>query len=567
MRRWFAVLVLCYFILGLFCNIVSASWEDETFGGRVNVNNPSAPQWRSSSFGGSVEVESYTWSNWSEWWVMNNIYGQPDPPYNGTGYYSYSGHWINITWNRGNGSDYDLVIRKSGSYPTTYNDGTMVDINVNNQTSELYYFNASSIYIMYYYSIFSHNTTNGTYSDGLDITFSGGGLGLNCFNESNPNQAIEFDILISNSDGSQTYEASDLNNTRWLNLADIPYGDDTIFVVSNSSYKQRTYYYDIELGGIYNLTFYLPPIETPVEEGSGDDGGNTTTTRLYIVRVIDENFNPLEDVDIDIKRYMNATDEYATISTLITDANGEAEVYLIPNTLYKVYLSKTGYDSETEDYVTDPVYYGIYYPKTFMLRSTVEGHDILTFADIITFNATIDSGGNITVWYDDANENTTDTAILIYEYYNGSMVLNHTDERTGEDSFDFTDTGYNTSRTHAIVLYLNHSELGFEVVWIYVYPLYSPVSEDTLEAYFSDVFGSFELGWVKTFLVLLPALIPIIVFSPRHVGLGIIGAGCWMGFVPIFIDVSSVVQYATLAGIIIVMGMALVVIKKGRRAT
>jgi hypothetical protein len=112
------------------------------------------------------------------------------------------------------------------------------------------------------------------YSSGLNISW--GALGLSCYNESNPSQAIGFDIEITNSDASITYTAIDLTNTQYIDLNDIPYGDNTVIIITNSSYKLRTYYKDLTVNQFYNFSFYLPPLET-----ESDDGTEDGTLRTY----------------------------------------------------------------------------------------------------------------------------------------------------------------------------------------------------------------------------------------------------------------------------------------------
>ena len=197
----------------------------------------------------------------------------PDPPYNGSIDY-FTGGMINITWMRGNFSDEDVVVRKASGYPSDYTDGVVVD-RTNNNTGTHYYHN-TSVTQAYYFCVFSYNTTNLSYSSPLQIP-QYSALGLNCFNESNPSQAIHFDALITNQDASQAYYASDISNTYWISIEDIPYGDDTVFLISNSSYEQRQYYYDINVGTFYNLTFYLPPKETSAGGGTSGEG----TLRAY----------------------------------------------------------------------------------------------------------------------------------------------------------------------------------------------------------------------------------------------------------------------------------------------
>jgi hypothetical protein len=466
--------------------------------------------------------------------VELNVTMYPDEPYNGSATFA-TGGVLNITWNRGNYSDEDVVIRKASGYATSPLDGEIVDRTSNNTGTPpnlLYYYNTTAT-SSYYYVVYSYNNTNLTYSlKSLKIPMAST-VGLNCFNESNPSQAIPFDILISNVNTSQTYQADALTNTHWLPLESIPYGEDMIFHVTSPGYKSRTYYYDLELGEVYNLTFYLPPKETSGDEGGGG-GGDTvgtlrsftnvqtvtnpaldatislshdlesiievsrydviynqqsktdsisvsnpsvnvsipltktldeligvyvfnssiyggwvtvpddkyslntthceiddsvmddntkiaridyyymvegygqwitiaddkytastsqvtvdssvlndntsmvkaeyyyitesTQTKLYIVKVVNEYDVGISDAKVDVKRYMNSTSGFESVTVLKTDANGQSEVYLIPNVLYKVFIEADQYkDLEISEWIPDPEFYGIYYPKTFRL--------------------------------------------------------------------------------------------------------------------------------------------------------------------------------------------------------
>ena len=166
-------------------------------------------------------------------------------------------------------------MRNNNSYPICPTDGYEV------QNSTTGHYNTSVTFDEAYFSLFAYNDTTQSYSEHIEMEW--GVLGLNTYNESNPSQEIGFNIEISDNAASITYTASDLTNTHYIDLNNIPYGDDTIFIISNSSYRQRIYYYDLVLNNFYNYTFYLPPVTNPVDPGSGDDGGNTTATILCLI--------------------------------------------------------------------------------------------------------------------------------------------------------------------------------------------------------------------------------------------------------------------------------------------
>ena len=266
-----------------------------------------------------------------------------------------------------------------------------------------------------YFTFYSYNDTTGSFSPGVQVNW--GTLGLNCFNESNPSQAIGFDIEISNSDTSITYTASDLTNTHFINLDDIPFGDDTIFVISNSSYRQRVYYYDLVANQFYNYTFYLPPVTTPVDPGSGDDGGNTTATILCLISVIDEMERSVPNATVNIKRYINTTDSYENIAIQITDGNGEFTEWLIPNTLYRFEITKSGYIQMGSKFWTPTA---LEYSKTFLLEfAEVEDETIWTNINWSIEPTVFDHWENFTMYFNiSSNDNQLEWFSATAYYYN-----------------------------------------------------------------------------------------------------------------------------------------------------
>jgi hypothetical protein len=89
-------------------------------------------------------------------------------------------------------------------------------------------------------------------------------------------------------------------------------------------------------------------------------------SKLYILKVVNDFGNAVDDAEITIRRYISTTDSFETISILKTDANGQVEVYLIPNVLYKIFIEADDYyDLEISEWIPDEEFYGISYPKTF----------------------------------------------------------------------------------------------------------------------------------------------------------------------------------------------------------
>jgi len=463
---------------------------------------------------------------------------------------------INYTIGDGN-ADTFVVVRNNASYPGCPDDGYEV------QNSTTPFYNCSVDFTEAYFCVYTYNATTMSYSQATHMPW--GALGMNCFNESNPSQAIDFDIEITNSDASEVYTNSSLSNPFYISLDDIPYGDDTIIVVSNSSYKQRIYYKDLDLNNFYNFSFYLPPHYTPVDPGSGDSGSNTSETRLYLLTVVgpqnEYTSPPVEGAKISIARYINVSDTYEEIGAVLTSANGEAEFYLIPFTLYKVTISKEGYDTKISDYIpgTDV------FTKEFRIEpSSTTPTDYDIFWDDITFTGVMHINGTIKITYADANSSTVDTQIYLYDVYNGSFSLNDTDSRTGVDSFSYWVTGINTSRDHEAWLYFNNTAnyasvtspvtiliIGVNKTWD------GSITPTELEQRFTDMFGDFPLGYFNVISIIIPIIL-LCIFGPFNAGIGILSAGVSLGFIQVFFGLAASAAFnpflALMCPVILVLG-------------
>lgn len=454
-----------------------------------------------------------------------------EPPYNGSSIYNTTIQSVNMTWTAGNYTDRSVVIRKTGTtHPTTPTDGTVV------QNDTITTYNESSVYTSRAYSIFGYNETSRSYSDPLYIPW--GAIGVNCYNESNPSQALPFDLEVTNKAGTIVYKRTGLTNTHYIDVYDIPYGTNTIFIIESNGYRQRIYYKDITLNTFSNYSFYLPPTSTTGE--GGGSGGNTTTdctlrsftnsitvssytsdavipltheiediitveiynsslygtyggwilvpdgkystsstqvtinqsaldkntsmakviyyynycpgditeTPLYYIRVVEtieteytEVDRGVEDAIVDIKRYVNTTGNYVSVAQLLTDANGYCNVYLIPGVLYKVLITKTGYDDKLSDYIPSPAnQFGQTTEKIFRLIYNlsdvpIDEHDTLwtgitwSIEPTVFYHSTsfdiyfnISSSNSKIEWYD--------AYLYVYNYTNMSWILLDSDNDT-----------------------------------------------------------------------------------------------------------------------------------------
>ena len=457
---------------------------------------------------------------------------------------------VNMTWYPGNNTDSTVVVRSNHSYPTDPMNGWQVF----NSTGR--WFNDTTVNDTRYYTVFGYNATFNCYSAGVDNPW--GVVGINVFNESNPSQAIGFDIEITDSAASQVYFATDCTNTHFIDFNDIPYGDDTIFVVSNSSYRDRVYYYDLNPNQVYNYSFYLPPIETPGDPSSPED---ENISRLYRLRVVDENLYPVDEARVDIQRRISDT-EYSGVSVVITNGYGESDVWLIPNVHYKVFISKTGYTSAIDEWFPDPVFYGADYPTIFTIYSSTSAGDIFTFWDFCILNSTRFDNSSIRVMFEDTNRSTTNLRFTIIEVFNFTETLFAQSNVFTVNNMSLWITATNLSRSYRVVIRLNHTYLGWVNQTILIGPYRTAIYDsDEFENKIENVIGEFDLGYVRMFFVFVPFIVVLVAFGRSHPGFGVVGGGLWLGFSGVFLEMP--VQFLIVVPFVVAVGVILMVVKGG----
>ena len=224
----------------------------------------------------------------------------------------------------------------------------------------------------------------------------------------------------------------------------------------------------------------------------------------------------------------------------MTDANGNADVYLIPEAHLKIFISKNGYDSTVSTYIPS-----VDIPtKTFRITPTVtppSDYDI--FWDNITFTGEMFINSTIKVTYSDNNESTINTHISLYDVFNGTDTLIDTHSNTGSSSFVYWVSSINTSRDHELWLYFNNSAdyAGVTVpVVVTVFAVNKSWGDDItkfdLEKRFENNFGPLVLGYVNVIAIIIPIIL-LCIFGMYNVGLGIITAGVSLGFIEVFLAV------------------------------
>jgi len=445
---------------------------------------------------------SFSYSSWSEHDFEIELEGyRPDPPYNGSSSYITNDLLLNLTWDSGNRSDREIVVRNNASYPSSPTDGTT------QQNSTDTFFN-ESVTSSGYFTIWSYNDTTEYYSaTGLDIPW--GALGVTVYNESSPWLTVSpFGLLISDQEGTETYQNSSCTNTHYLDLLDIPYGVNTIFVINATDYVDRTYYKDLYENNFYNFTFYLPPFETPVDPGSGDPGGegeNYSTTQDYIVTIINELNDPVQGAKVIFNRYINTTDSWEEIASGVADGYGQVPVSLIPDILYKVDITADGYqDSIGNDWIPKYIEFSDDRYKTFQIlfdEIVPQPPDIEP--EEIIFEGYISGDNILYLNYTDSLEETLNTTITVYEINlsTGIESVFGTNTTSNVNSFQTSFSSINTSNTYKVILFYNHTTFGYQTKTLIFSGDYTPsTSAAKLNTLLTAIIGTNPFGWANLFI-------------------------------------------------------------------
>lgn len=427
---------------------------------------------------------------------------------------------LHLNWTGHTKADSYIVVQRNSSHVTENNDN-FIRLN-NTQDDWIRQNNTDNFYNISwtetsggYFTVFAYNASAEMYSynwsslQGVNIPW--GALGMHVYNESNPSQSINFNIEISDSQAQNVYYATNLSTPSYIDIYDIPYGQDTVVIISATGYRQRTFYYDFFINNFYNYSWYLPPYTTPSDPGGGDpgggeegEGGNYSTTRLYFIQVIDESNQPVEDAEIHIRKYINTSDEYVNLSIVHTDGYGYASVWLIPNSNLKVFVFADGYQDAVSDWTTDPVYYGSSYPKIISLNfEDIEPVEPIIEPEQIQFTGSL-VDTNLTLVFFDTLNMTINTQIYIYETNTttGNTTLFYSDSRSGEYSFTFTVT-FNRSNSYIVHLFYNHSAFGGQKrTLIYDAVTIPKDTEEKLDSLLDILIGDNLFGWANLLIFL-----------------------------------------------------------------
>lgn len=472
---------------------------------------------------------------------------------------------LTMTWDEGIGADRTVIVYNVSGYPDVIANGTTIYNDTGNIT------NVSGVSNISYYRAWAYALVDSVHMYSVSTDLVWGGLVIYCYDENNGSN-LTFDVFITNADHSETYLQENCTNPTFIDVGDTPNGEDCTVQISAENHSTRIYIMDLYDNTYNRLDAFLPLDMPPLgEDDPNYDPANETYSHSYYLLVLDSTETGIQDALITIYRAINlsGTLDYHMVHSEYTDAAGSITVSLLPDVLYLVEIEKTGYTTIEENYEPDPDYYGIYYPKKFYLRYATVDDEIYTVGDIIDFTATMDSDGNITVSYYDTLQYTENTQIRIYEYYNGTKTLNYTNNRVDDSNFSFVSTGYNISRVHYVVVWVNHSNFSEMIkLEVTIFPIRSGTDLEDLEEKFSNVLGTWDLGWVRTFLIYFPCIIFIVILGGYgHVGLGITTSGLYLGFSTVMInfDADYAIQLVTIAMVLAMAGILMIITKKGRK--
>ena len=455
----------------------------------------------------------------------------PDTP-TGVNVSYISGVTNRINWTNNPAANSTLVVRKEGSLPDSYTDGTVVY----NGTGSTYDFTLSDT--VYYYRLFSYSELHGGHAystTGADIP--DGGINLNCY-DANTSTNLTFDIFISNQDGSQVYNATGCNNTFNINMSEVPYGVNTQIIFSSDGYEDQIIYVDVLSYGFYSVNGFLTA---------------SNMSNLYYFQVLNTYDYAVEDAKIVVKKYVNETYGFANLSIQYSDGNGFISSHLEPGVLHKIIVSANGYLDQTVDYIPDGTYYGYAYPKVIRLSfDSSEYTNESTYNEVVTFNGFI-SGSTLYVNFSDVAGLTINTTIRVYQINqtSDSIVLNYTDSRSGDNDFQLSVSGVSDVYSYQVVLWLNHSRFG-DVVdsFIIVRSGRNITSTDRFNDLFDLNYGTNPLGWSNIAMFFF-MLIGLFSFGERGSGVSLILTGA------IILGVNSVIGLNVIGTLLPIVFMVL----------
>jgi len=445
--------------------------------------------------------------------------------------------YLNITWTVGLNSNFTRLLHNATTYPDspTDSDSNLLYNGSGKTTPSLTpvrFFNDST-YASGYYRLYSWSNYTDLFSSGVDVEF--GSLTIAVFDENTSLPLIDWKVFITNQNGSETYVNLTNKNNIVLDISILPYGARTAILINDTWYNSRLYYMNLYPNNIYHLDAYLP-LENESE--------------LYLLSVVDDVDQEVEDAEVQIMSYINATVGYANVSVMYTDANGQINLYLFNETLYKVIISRDGYQTTISDYIPSR----LIFTHTFrLLLGTGEYVNETTVNEVITFEGDVDADGFIYANYTDSLGQTLTTSICIWEINTttGIRTVLDWDNRSGDSSFQYIEVG-DVANCYEIALWMTHTTFGYYNTTFFVCgPGRRNVTlsnQTWVEALFAANYGTSPggFGWtnIMGFMVMC---IGMFSFGQRNCGVSLILTGGMLSFINV------VIGWTIIAGSIVVL--------------
>ena len=412
-----------------------------------------------------------------------------------------------------------------------------------------------------------------------------------CYDETLPNVSISpFSLQISN---GHAYNNDTINSGDGISIANLPFGDNVVFVVSADGYETRVYTYTISAVSDYNFSFYLPPVSNTELRYNSTSVSNPAVDavvslecepyRISVVQAWNESLyghwymipedkwglsgstvtvdsSMLDDNTtlVQVQYYCNVVEldyvihvintigssinearvnvsiiygsEYISVHSVITDGNGDATVPLIPGNYYKISITKEGYVTETADYIpTESVR-----TKTYQLTFSADDTNATHWLHDISINAEFTNGCTLFLNYTDSLSNTSMVNVTV-ERWNGSSynstVYYYNDTL---DSFSVS-THLICDFAYRVVFTIDHGDHGlFNHTILLNNANLSVTSVSELENKFTEILGSNPFGWVNFFAIFF-MLACLFSFGEVGAGISLLGTGFGLLFLNVLI--------------------------------
>jgi len=225
---------------------------------------------------------------------------------------------------------------------------------------------------------------------------------------------------------------------------------------------------------------------------------------------------------------------------MITGDYGYCSIYLVPNTLYKVFVNKSGYINKTDNWITDPENYGLGNPLIIQIALEIPVLPEITYNEAVTFNGYMDAAGIIYVNYTDSTNQTISTSIRVYALITNTTI--YWDNRTSDSDFSFWVAGGNTSLIYRVELELHHTTFGVHSPTDF-FDVGGFLRNLTSAAFFNALFvanygtspGGF--GWSNLFGFFV-LVVGVFAFGQRNSGVALLITGGLLAFINVIIGLN-----------------------------